>query len=61
MYRDLSDFGPLIQIQITQRNVPFDSLARNSKNMADSSRAPIKDALKVIMTEQDTLGAAVGT
>ena len=29
--------------------------------MADSSRAPIKDALKVIMTEQDTLGTAVGT
>ena len=27
--------------------------------MADSSKAPIKDALKVIMTEQDTLGAAV--
>ena len=34
---------------------------RDSKNMADSSRAPIKDALKVITTEQDTLGAAVGT
>ena len=29
--------------------------------MADSSRAPIKDALKVIMTEQETLGAAVGS
>ena len=28
--------------------------------MADSTKAPIKDALKVIMTEQDTLGAAVG-
>ena len=29
--------------------------------MADSSKAPIKDALKVIMTEQDTIGAAVGS
>ena len=29
--------------------------------MAESRRAPIKDALNVIMTEQDTLGAAVGT
>ena len=27
--------------------------------MADSGKAPIKDILKVIMTEQDTLGAAV--
>lgn len=34
---------------------------RDSKNMADSSKAPIKDALKVIMTEQDTIGAAVGS
>ena len=33
----------------------------NNKNMADSSKAPIKGILTVIMTEQDTLGAAVGT
>ena len=32
---------------------------RDSKSMADSSKAPgIKDTLKVIMTEQDTLGVA---
>ena len=31
---------------------------RDSKNMQDSSKTPIKDALKVIVTEQDTLGAA---
>ena len=31
MYHDLSDFGPLIQIQITQRNVPLDSLANLSQ------------------------------
>ena len=34
---------------------------RDSKNMADSSKAPIKGILKVIMTEQDTLGANVGS
>ena len=31
MYHDLSDLGPLIQIQITQRNVPLDSLANFSQ------------------------------
>ena len=36
-------------------------IRRNSKNMADSSKAPIKGILKVIMTEQDTLGANVGS
>lgn len=35
MHHDPSDLGPLIQIQITQRNVPLDSLTNLSQAIAD--------------------------
>lgn len=30
---------------------------RHSRNMADSSKSPVKDALKVTLTEEDIPGA----